>query len=180
MNSGLTLLLAFRSAWSRDSALSPPLWLWPGPRIWDGSICTVRSSPSWVRSGVWGSSLFSLYSNWWLTSCLQLLPATGAAGLSARIVTGALTGAALAVAGGAALGIGAVVGAIGAVVGAFGGYHARVGLVRGLRVPDFAIALPEDAIAMGWAYSLLRDSERFHSSKIASYSAAINHSLRHS
>jgi len=34
-------------------------------------------------------------------------------------------------------------------VGAFGGYYARVGLVRTLRVPDFVIAIPEDAIAIG-------------------------------
>jgi uncharacterized membrane protein len=39
-------------------------------------------------------------------------------------------------------------GVIGALIGAFGGYHARVGLVRGLRVPDFAIAIPEDIVAI--------------------------------
>lgn len=76
-------------------------------------------------------------------------PRTGAVGLSARIVTGALTGASLAAAGGAALFMGAMAGAVGGVVGAFAGYHARVGLVRGLRVPDLAIALPEDAVAIG-------------------------------
>jgi uncharacterized membrane protein len=76
-------------------------------------------------------------------------PRTGAVGLSARIVTGALTGACLAVAGNAALWWGAIAGIVGAVAGAYGGYHARVGLVRSLRVPDFVIALPEDAIAIG-------------------------------
>ena len=74
---------------------------------------------------------------------------TGAVGLSARIVTGALTGACLAVAGNAALWWGAIAGIVGAIAGAFGGYHARVGLVRSLRVRDFVIALPEDAIAVG-------------------------------
>ena len=74
---------------------------------------------------------------------------TGAMGLSARIVTGALTGACLAAAGNAALWLGAVAGIVGAIVGAFGGYKARVGLVRSLRVPDFVIAIPEDAIAIG-------------------------------
>jgi uncharacterized membrane protein len=76
-------------------------------------------------------------------------PRTGAVGLSARIVTGALTGACLAAAGNARLWLGAIAGIVGAVVGAYGGYHARVGLVRALRVPDFVIALPEDAIAIG-------------------------------
>jgi uncharacterized membrane protein len=76
-------------------------------------------------------------------------PRTGAVGLSARIVTGALTGACLAVAGSAGLLWGAIAGIVGAVAGAFGGYHARVGLVRSLRVPDFVIALPEDAVAIG-------------------------------
>lgn len=76
-------------------------------------------------------------------------PRTGAMGLSARIVTGGLTGASLAAAGGASLLLGALVGAVGGVVGAFAGYHARVGLVRGLRLPDFAVALPEDALAIG-------------------------------
>jgi uncharacterized membrane protein len=76
-------------------------------------------------------------------------PRTGAVGLSARIVTGTLTGACLAVAGNAGLWWGAIAGIVGAVAGAYGGYHARVGLVRSLRVRDFVIALPEDAIAIG-------------------------------
>jgi uncharacterized membrane protein len=76
-------------------------------------------------------------------------PRTAPVGLSARIVTGAVSGACLAVAGGVALWLGAAVGAIGAIGGAFAGYRARVGLVRALRVPDFAIAIPEDVIAIG-------------------------------
>jgi len=36
--------------------------------------------------------------------------------------------------------VGAVLGAVGAVIGALAGYKARVGLVRRLNVPDFAIA----------------------------------------
>jgi len=42
-----------------------------------------------------------------------------------------------------------VAGAIGGIAGAFGGYQARVGLVRALRVPDFAIAIAEDMVAIG-------------------------------
>ena len=46
--------------------------------------------------------------------------------------------------------LGALLGAVGGIAGAFGGYQARVGLVRGLNVPDFAIAIPEDLIAIGF------------------------------
>ena len=74
---------------------------------------------------------------------------TAAIGLSARIVTGALTGACLAAAGNAALWLGVVAGIVGAIAGTFGEYYARVGLVRSLRVPDFVIAIPEDVIAIG-------------------------------
>jgi uncharacterized membrane protein len=70
-------------------------------------------------------------------------------GLIARIVLGGLSGAAVAVAGGQSLGLGAVLGAVGGVAGAFAGYHARTGLVRGLKVPDIVIALLEDAVAIG-------------------------------
>lgn len=76
-------------------------------------------------------------------------PRTGPVGLSARIITGALTGACIAVASFATLWVGALCGAVGAIVGAFGGYNVRVGLVRKLCVPDFVIAIPEDLIAIG-------------------------------
>jgi uncharacterized membrane protein len=69
--------------------------------------------------------------------------------LTARIVMGLLTGACLGIAGGASIWLGALAGAIGAIAGAFGGYQARVGLVRRLHVPDVAIAIPEDLIAIG-------------------------------
>ena len=74
---------------------------------------------------------------------------TAPAPLLARVVTGGLCGACLAVAGGAALVAGAVAGAIGGVAGAFGGYQARIGLVRSMRVPDVVIAIPEDLVAIG-------------------------------
>ena len=76
--------------------------------------------------------------------------------LTERIVMGALTGACLAVAGGASLIVGALLGAIGAVIGTFAGYQARVGLVRSLGVPDYAIAIPEDLVAIGLAVLLIR------------------------
>jgi uncharacterized membrane protein len=36
-----------------------------------------------------------------------------------------------------------------AIAGTFGGYWARTGLVRALQVPDMAIAIPEDVLAIG-------------------------------
>jgi uncharacterized membrane protein len=75
---------------------------------------------------------------------------TTAVPLGARIVTGLLTGACVGIAGGGSLWLGALLGAVGGIAGAFGGYRARVGLVRALHVPDFAIAIPEDLIAIGF------------------------------
>jgi len=69
--------------------------------------------------------------------------------LGTRVVMGLLTGACLALAGGASLWLGAIVAAIGAVLGTYGGYNARVGLVRSLKVKDIAIAVPEDLLAVG-------------------------------
>ena len=76
-------------------------------------------------------------------------PRTAAVGLIARIVTGSLSGACMAVAGSASPWAAAMLGAVGALAGAFGGYQARVSLVRALKVPDFVIAIPEDLIAIG-------------------------------
>ena len=71
--------------------------------------------------------------------------------LGARIVMGSLCGAAIAIAAGQPVLLGIVIAAIGAVSGTFGGFHARRGIVRALRVPDFVIATLEDLIAIGAA-----------------------------
>ena len=39
--------------------------------------------------------------------------------------------------------------------GTFAGYNARVGLVRSLHVPDFAVAIPEDLVAIGVGWLLV-------------------------
>ena len=74
---------------------------------------------------------------------------TTAPALAGRIVTGSLTGACLGVAAGGTVWPGMIAGALGSLAGAFGGYHARVKLVRALQVPDFAVAIPEDLVAIG-------------------------------
>lgn len=74
---------------------------------------------------------------------------TQAVGLIARIITGGLCGACFGVSASASVAVAALAGAIGGVAGAFGGYHARVGLVRSLKVKDVVIAIPEDLLAVG-------------------------------
>src|SRR3979490_2447240 len=66
-------------------------------------------------------------------------------GLVGRSVLGGLSGAAVAVAGAQSIALGIVPG----VAGAFAGYEVRKRLVRALKVPDFVIALLEDAVAIG-------------------------------
>ncbi len=68
-----------------------------------------------------------------------------------RILTAGLAGAALAAGHGAPLALGAAAGALGAAAGTLGGYRARTGLVRALQVPDYAVALTEDVVAVGGA-----------------------------
>ena len=72
-----------------------------------------------------------------------------------RILAGGLAGAALTAGAGGSLGLGAVLGAIGAVAGTLGGYQARSRLVRALNVPDYAVALAEDVVAIGGAWLIL-------------------------
>jgi uncharacterized membrane protein len=67
----------------------------------------------------------------------------------ARIVLGALSGAALAAGGGLSWPVGALPGGLGGVAGTLGGYAARTGLVAQLKVPDYVIALLEDLVAVG-------------------------------
>ena len=74
---------------------------------------------------------------------------TRLAGLIGRTVLGGLSGAGVAVAGSQWMAPGAILGVAGAIAGAFGGYEVRKRLVRALKVPDFVIALLEDAVAIG-------------------------------
>ena len=81
------------------------------------------------------------------------LPATGSRlappSLVIRSITGALAGTALAMAAGQSVLLGIVLGVLGALAGSFVGYYIRHGIVTGLKVPDFPIALLEEAIAIG-------------------------------
>lgn len=74
---------------------------------------------------------------------------TTAVPLTARILMGALSGAAFGAAGASSVAIAAIAGIIGALIGTFGGYQVRTRTVKALHAPDFVIALLEDAVAIG-------------------------------
>ena len=83
------------------------------------------------------------------TDKLPKTPArTSGPGFIARIIMGAFSGAALAIAGAGSLVIGAVLGIIGALVGTFAGYHVRRYLTTQVKLPDLPVALLEDLIAI--------------------------------
>lgn len=73
---------------------------------------------------------------------------TSPLGLIARIVTGGLTGACVAVGGGQGVLPGALLGAAGGVVGCFAGYQARTRLVKAAGIRDIYVALIEDLVAV--------------------------------
>jgi uncharacterized membrane protein len=69
--------------------------------------------------------------------------------LFARVLMGALCGAAICVGGGASIRTGAAIGAVAGVAGAFAGYSVRHALVQNLKLPDGVVAVAEDLIATG-------------------------------
>ena len=73
-----------------------------------------------------------------------------------RVLMGALAGAAVNAGAGGSSVAGAVLGGVGGIIGTFGGYEARTGLVRALKVPDFVVALAEDVVAAGGALLIVR------------------------
>jgi uncharacterized membrane protein len=84
-----------------------------------------------------------------ITDKLPKTPArTAPPGLIARIVFGGLCAMALAISVGGSVIVAATVGIIGALVGTFGGYNIRHALVTRAHLPDFAVALVEDVIAI--------------------------------
>ena len=76
-------------------------------------------------------------------------------GLIARIVFGGLSGATLCAAANQSVALGAALGGLGGVAGAFAGYEVRMRLVKALNVPDFVIALLEDAVAIGGGFLIV-------------------------
>jgi uncharacterized membrane protein len=77
-------------------------------------------------------------------------------GFAARIASGGLCGAALALGGDGGWLVGLSAGAAGAVAGTLGGYELRARLVRMTGGRDWPIALLEDACAIGGAFAIVR------------------------
>lgn len=149
MTSTLALLLAFGVGVVAGlrSMTAPAVIAWAAHLGWinlSGSHVAFMSSP-------WAVGILTLAAIGEFVADLlpNTPPRTAAAGLVARIVTGSLSGACVGVAGSASPWAAALLGAVGALAGAFGGYQVRVSLVRALRIPDFAIAIPEDLVAIG-------------------------------
>jgi|ERR1700733_13076892 uncharacterized membrane protein len=151
MNSGTVLALAFAIGLVAGlrSMTAPAVVAWAAQVGW----IHLSGSPVAFMGSFWAVTIFAFCAL--AEFVVDLLPKTpsrtSAFPLTARIAVGLLTGACLGVAGGASIWIGAVVGALGAIAGAFGGYQARARLVRALRVPDMAVAIPEDLVAVGVA-----------------------------
>lgn len=70
-------------------------------------------------------------------------------GFAARIALGALSGAVLCTAARQSFAAGVLLGGLGAVVGTLGGYEIRTRLVETWNLPDYVVALLEDAVAIG-------------------------------
>jgi uncharacterized membrane protein len=149
MNSGLALLLAFGIGIVAGlrSMTAPAITTWAVHIGW----VNLSDSHLAFMGSAWTVGIFTAGAlAEFVADQLPSTPArTTAVPLAARIIMGSLTGACLGTAGGASPWLGALIGAIGAIAGAFGGYQARVELVRALRVPDVAIAIPDDLIAIG-------------------------------
>jgi len=149
MNPGVTLLLSFSIAIMAGfrSLVTPAVVAWAAHLRW----INLQDSPLSFIGTTWAVGIFTALAL--VEVILDKLPSTpartSAVQLSARVVTGALTGACLAVAGGVILWLGALAGAVGAIAGAFGGYRLRASLGRALRVPDFLLALTEDLVTIG-------------------------------
>jgi uncharacterized membrane protein len=110
----------------------------------------VPSPLSWISTAP-AAIIFTIFALVELvTDKLPKTPSrTAPPGLIARILMGGLTGACVALAGGAGIVLGAVLGMVGALAGTFGGYQARTRLVKALGTPDFVIALVEDLVTIG-------------------------------
>jgi uncharacterized membrane protein len=120
----------------------------------------------WIDlDGTWASFLGGVIAPWVFTALavaelvsdqLPKTPSrTSPAPFAFRVVSGAFSGAALATGIDEVPWLGAIAGGLGAVAGTLGGHAARVGLVKRLRVPDFAVAIPEDFVAVVGGFLLL-------------------------
>jgi uncharacterized membrane protein len=114
----------------------------------------LAGTPLSFMGSIWALVIFTILAL--VEYVIDQLPSTPARTVpmqfGARLVMGSLAGATLAAAGATSLIVGIIGAIVGVVVGTYGGYHARVGLVRALKVPDIAVAIPEDLIAIALGF----------------------------
>jgi len=149
MNPSHVLLLAFLIGVIAGlrTMTAPALVAWAANRNW----LNLHNSPLALMESIAAVVVFSLGALGELV--VDKLPSTPnrtqLLGVIGRSVLGGLSGAAVAASGAQSIALGVVLGVAGAITGAFAGYEARKRLVRALKVPDFVIALLEDAVAIG-------------------------------
>jgi uncharacterized membrane protein len=148
MNSSIVFLLAFLiGVVSGLRALTAPAVVsWAAHRGWLNLHATSLS----FMGSVAAVAIFTVLAIGELVGDkLPAAPArTAPLGLSARFCLGGLSGASVALAGGQSIVFGAILGAMGGIAGAFGGYQVRMRVVKALHVPDYYIAVLEDAVAI--------------------------------
>ena len=115
---------------------------------------SLQGSPLAFMANTWAVILFgALALGEFIGDLLPGMPnRTAPAPLVARIVSGAFCGAALSIASNQSWSLGASLGALGAVAGAFAGYELRKRLVTGLGTKDMFVAIPEDLVALAFAF----------------------------
>ena len=154
MTQGLLLAVAIGFVAGLRSMTAPALVAWGAHLRWlnlDGTPLSFMSSTLAV------SLLTFLALAEFVADILPKTPSRIAPmGLFGRIVTGGLCGACLSVGYGGGIAVGSIVGIAGAVAGAYIGYYTRRGLVNGLKVKDILIAIPEDIVAVGLGYLIVR------------------------
>jgi uncharacterized membrane protein len=151
----MTLLLAFLLGMTTGlrSMTPPAIAAWAAQRWWPAVGATSLS----FMSAPLTAYLFTLFAVVELVfDKLAITPSRlDAGGLGARIVLGGLAAATFCAASQQSILAGAVVGAIGGVAGAFAGYHGRQYVTKSMRLPDFPVALAEDAIAILGALAIV-------------------------
>jgi uncharacterized membrane protein len=149
MNPSEVLLLAFLigAIAGLRTMTAPAVVAWAANRHW----LNLHNSPLAFMGSTAAVAVFTVLALGELV--VDKLPSTPnrtrLLGLIGRSVLGGLSGAAVAASGEQSIALGVVLGVAGAIAGAFTGYEVRKRLVRALKIPDFVMALLEDAVAIG-------------------------------
>jgi uncharacterized membrane protein len=149
MNTSFVLFLAFAIGIvsGMRSLTGPAVTAWAAHRSWL-NLAGTRLAFMGSTAAVAIFTVFAVVEL--VTDKLPGTPSrTAPPGLIARFLGGALSGACVGVSTGQTPVYGGILGAAGGIAGAFAGYRWRTGLVKALSVPDFVIALVEDALAIG-------------------------------